>query len=102
MGRYLFTVDSPPAGFKIARLFRMVQYIRRFDLSRAALPVEDYENALDVLATEPSLPKDANAIIGIKVSSSILADSKGAYLYLVYIGTPAKITDISKEDNSDG
>nr|SHO06821.1 Putative uncharacterized protein [Moritella viscosa] len=46
----------------------------------------EYQEAMDLLAR--SAPSDANAIIGIKATSSTQQFSNGTFLYLTYIGTP--------------
>ncbi|MDH0342159.1 hypothetical protein [Chromobacterium haemolyticum] len=92
MERYLLTIETPPAGYEISKVFSMVQYTKGIRISETGLREEDCQDALDVLAS--SVPAEANALIGIKMTSTTLATAKGAYLYLTYIGTPAIIREI--------
>lgn len=89
MERYLLTIETPPAGYEISKVFTLVQYTKRINITEAGLRGEDCQDALDVLAS--AAPAEANAIIGIKMTSTTLATEKASYLYLTYIGTPAVI-----------
>ncbi|SHO20321.1 Putative uncharacterized protein [Moritella viscosa] len=52
----------------------------------------EYQEAMDLLAQ--SAPSGANAIIGIKVASSIQKFPNGTFLHLTYIGTPITYEEI--------
>lgn len=71
----------------------MVQITRAIEVSHKGLirgflerNRNEYQEAINVLAA--SAPPEANAIIGIKATSSAQKFSNGTYLYITYIGTP--------------
>lgn len=89
MDRYLLTIETPPAGYEITKVFTLVQYTKRIKITESGLRGDDCQDALDVLAA--SAPEEANAIIGIKMTSTAFDTGKASYLCLTYIGTPAII-----------
>ncbi|WP_201772802.1 hypothetical protein [Endozoicomonas numazuensis] len=84
----LSSTETLPEGCAIKEMYHMVQLTRTVEISNKDLlrkilerNKNEYKEALDALAK--LAPSDANAIIGIKVSSSTQQFSNGTFLYLV-------------------
>ena len=92
VSRVLLTTDSAPDGWKIERILTMIQLTTRIKVTDSGLRSEECQEALDMLAD--SAPDEANAVIGIRVTSSTLTIEDTVYLYLTYIGTPAIIVEL--------
>ena|SRR5690554_1510121 len=89
----LLSTETLPENCEITEMYSMVQVTRAVEVSKKGLmrgfmerDRNEYQEAIDQLAA--AAPSDANAVIGIKVSSSAQNFSNGTYLYLTYIGTP--------------
>jgi regulator of nucleoside diphosphate kinase len=89
----LLTTESLPIGLEIKEMFSMVQITKPVEISskgviRGLLEAKknEYQEALEMLAQVA--PSNANAIVGIKVTTSTQSFSNGTFLYITYIGTP--------------
>lgn len=89
----LLSTETLPENCSIKEMYPMVQLTRAIEVSSKGLirgfldrDRNEYQEALDQLAS--CAPPDANAIIGIKATSSTQQFKDGIYLYLTYIGTP--------------
>lgn len=89
----LLSTDTLPSDYVIKEMFSMIQITKSIEVSNKGVlrgflerDRNEYQEALDLLAS--SAPSEANAIIGINVSSSTQQFSNGTFLYLTYIGTP--------------
>ena len=89
----LLTTDVLPPNYEIAEMFSMVQITKTIEVSSKGLirgflerNRNEYQEALDYLAE--CSPAEANAIIGIKATSSTQQFNNGTFMYLTYIGTP--------------
>lgn len=89
----LLSTETLPTNCEIKEMYSMVQITRSIEVSSKSLlrgllekDRNEYQEAIDQLAE--CAPSDANAIIGIKVTSSTQQFSNGTFMYLTYIGTP--------------
>jgi uncharacterized protein YbjQ (UPF0145 family) len=89
----LLTTSSLPEGFVIKEAFTMVLINKAIEVSNKGIirsllekNQNEYQEALDFLASQA--PKEANAIIGIQISTSTHQFSNGTFLYLTAVGTP--------------
>lgn len=90
---HLLTVEVAPAGYQISQVFTLIQYTKRVSMTDAGARAAECQEALNVLSQ--SVPEGANAVIGVRVTSTAVAAGEGIYLYLTYTGTPARIEPIS-------
>jgi regulator of nucleoside diphosphate kinase len=93
MEMLLLSTEVLPSNCEIKEMYSMVQITRAIEISNKSLlrnifekNTNEYQEAINQLAA--SAPSDANAIIGIKATSSTQQFSNGTFLYLTYIGTP--------------
>ena len=89
----LLTTSSLPEGFVVKEVFTMVLVNKTIEVSSKGVlrglferNRNEYQEALDFLASQA--PNEANAIIGIQVSTSTQQFSNGTFLYLTAVGTP--------------
>ena len=89
----LLTTDHIPGGHEITFAYSMIETTLTIQISEKNLIKtllernrNEHQEALDLLAAQA--PTDANAIVGIKVSTAAQAFGNGVFLYLTYIGTP--------------
>jgi uncharacterized protein YbjQ (UPF0145 family) len=89
----LLTTQTLPEGLIVKEAFSLVLINQAIEVSskgfiRGLLEKKrnEYQEALDYLASQA--PKEANAIIGIQVSTSTQQFSNGTFLYLTAVGTP--------------
>ncbi len=89
----LLSTEVLPSNCEIKQMYHLVQITRAIEISKKGLlrsifekNTNEYQEAVNQLAD--SAPSDANAIIGIKVTSSTQQFGDGTFLYLTYIGTP--------------
>ena len=89
----LLSTETLLANCEIIEMYSMIQITRSIEVSNKGLirgflerNKNEYQEALDQLAE--CAPSGANAIIGIKATSSTQQFSNGTYMYLTYIGTP--------------
>ncbi len=95
----LLTIETLPADCRLLSLYPMIQITHQIEISAkdwvrslTERPSDGYQEACDLLVA--SAPKEANAIIGIRVATSTQAFGNGTFLYLTYIGTPALIEGV--------
>lgn len=93
----LLTTEVLPESCKIIEMYTMVQITKPVEISykgilRRLLEKDKNEDkeALDLLVS--LVPSEANAIIGIRATSSTQQFSDRTFLYLTYIGTPITYT----------
>ena len=105
MSVYLFSTDVLPVGMEVKQMFPLVQYTAQIEISKKTLIKSiadrnrnEYQEAIDALMA--CAPDDANAIIGIQVSTAAQGFNNGSYLYITYIGTPAIIGDIDSDSTA--
>lgn len=89
----LLTTQSLPEGVFIEEAFNMVLINKAIEVSSKGVirgllerNRNEYQEAIDFLVNQA--PSEANAIIGIQVSTSTQQFSNGTYLYLTAVGTP--------------
>ena len=102
MGVILFSTDQVPQGMEVKRLFSAVQMTGVIQISQKSLlkgllergrnETEEMMQQLRNLA-----PSEANAIIGIQVSTAAQHFNNGTFLYVTYLGTPAILGDVEDE-----
>lgn len=91
--KYLLTIEGAPVGHQVDRVFTLIQITKqvKMEARKSALQMQD---ALDELGN--AAPTEANAVIGIRVSSAAVEIEGVPYLYFTYIGTPAVISPIEE------
>ena len=89
----LLTTSSLPEGFIFKEAFSMILINKTIEVSNKGIirglmekSRNEYQEALDFLVSQA--PEEANAIIGIQISTSTQQFSNGTFLYLTAIGTP--------------
>lgn len=89
----LLTTDTIPSNLEIIEMYSMVQFNKTIEISSKGLlrgirerKRNEHQEALDSLVS--LAPPNANAIIGIRVTSSAQSFNNGTFLYFTYIGTP--------------
>ncbi|WP_411878468.1 hypothetical protein [Polaromonas sp. YR568] len=82
-----------PGELEITFVYSMIEVTYRTQISQKGVIKafldrnrNEHQEALALLARQA--PADANAIVGIKVSSAAQDFGSEAFLYLTYIGTP--------------
>ncbi len=100
MSATLYTLQTPPEGFKCTQIFPMIQITRQIKISQVGLlealtsnTKNPYQEALDALAA--CAPEEANAILGVQLSTATQHFNNGTFLYLSYIGTPVTMEAIA-------
>jgi regulator of nucleoside diphosphate kinase len=96
MSKLILTTDSLPEGMAIAEVYTMIQFTGTVEISDRGVVVglferkrTDYQDIIDNFSA--SSPADANAIIGVQVSTSTQAFKEVTYLYITYVGTPVTL-----------
>jgi len=99
MNKILFSTDQMPSGMEVKQIFSMIQVTGTIEISKKGLlrgifekNKNEYQEVMDNLIN--NAPDEANAIIGVQVSTAAQAFGNGSFLYVTYIGTPAIIGDI--------
>lgn len=99
MSKILFSTDQMPAGMEVKQIYSMIQVTGTVEISSKGLlrgilekNKNEYQEVMDRLIN--SAPDEANAIIGVQVSTAAQGFNNGSFLYVTYIGTPAIIGDI--------
>lgn len=94
----LLTVPSLPEGCTVTQAFSMILANKTIEISnkgliRGALERNrnEYEEAIEFF--KGLAPSEANAIIGVQISSSTQQFSNGTFLYLTMVGTPVIYAD---------
>jgi regulator of nucleoside diphosphate kinase len=98
MSKLLLTTDKLPEGMVVAEVFNMVQFTGTVELSERGIVVglferkrTEYQDIVDAFSA--SAPNEANAIIGVQMSTSTQAFSDTTYLYITYVGTPVVLVN---------
>jgi len=98
MSKLLLTTDKLPAGMAISEVFNMVQFTGTVEISERGVVVglferkrTEYQDIIDAFSA--SAPNEANAIMGVQVSTSTQAFSDTTYLYITYVGTPVVLVN---------
>lgn len=98
MNKFLFTTDKLPDNKTIKEIFSIVQYTGAVEVSNKGIirgylekNRNEYQEVMDAFIN--SAPTEANAIIGVQVSTTSQSFKNGTFLYLTYTGTPAIIGD---------
>lgn len=94
------TTNTVPANFEVKTMFDLVLITLSIEVSDKGLirnliekKRNDYEEAIAQLIK--LAPADANAIIGVQVSTATQQFSNGVFLALTLIGTPVYIEEQS-------
>ena len=89
----LLTTQTLPEGMIVKEAFSMILANKAIEISNKGLirgllerNRNEYNEALDFFIG--LAPQEANAIIGMQVSSSTQHFSNGTFLYLTMVGTP--------------
>lgn len=96
MERHLLTVESAPAGYEVRELFTLIQFTKRLRVTEAGASAAECQEALDVLSA--AAPEHANAVLGVRLTSTAVVVGGEVYLYLTYLGTPARIVEKDAAD----
>ncbi|MBT1451808.1 hypothetical protein KJ365_13025 [Glaciecola sp. XM2] len=93
MSKLILTTQQPPESMAVVEVFDMVQFTGTVEISERAVVVglyerkrTEYQDIVDAFSA--SAPAEANAILGVQVSTSTQAFKDVTYLYITYIGTP--------------
>lgn len=99
METMLFSTDQMPAGMEIKQIYSMIQATGTVEISKKNFirgllekNKNEYQEIMDSFIS--FAPEEANAIIGIQLSTAAQNFNNGSFLYVTYIGTPAIIGDI--------
>jgi regulator of nucleoside diphosphate kinase len=89
----LITTDTLPKGVVMKEAFSMILTNKTIELSKKGLirgvlerNRNEYDEALEFFVAQA--PREANAIVGIQVSTSTQQFSNGVFLYMTMVGTP--------------
>ena len=101
MEKILFSTDQMPAGMEVKQIYSMVQVTGTVEISNKGIVRgflernnNEYQKVMDKLISYA--PSEANAIIGVQISTAAQAFNNATYLYVTYIGTPATIGDVEE------
>nr|WP_298167028.1 hypothetical protein [uncultured Pseudomonas sp.] len=94
MTKLLLTTENLPEGIVVKEIFGMIQITGTVEVSNKGVirgllerKKNEYQEVVDAFIR--SAPSEANAIIGVQISTSAQNFSNGTFLYVTYIGTPA-------------
>lgn len=94
MTKLILTTDVLPDGVVVKEVFSMIQLTGTVEVSSKGLirgllekNKNEYQEIIDSFVR--SAPTEANAIIGVQISTSAQSFNNGTFLYVTYIGTPA-------------
>lgn len=89
----LMLTTSLPAHLKLVKSFPMIWSVSQVEISNKGLLKKvlqgagnEYQEAFDALNGQ--VPAEANAVVGIQVSTTSQEFSNGTFLYVTLIGTP--------------
>ena len=89
------TTDQIPMPHIIENYWGIIEFTAQIEISKKGLIREiidrnknEHQIAYDMFLE--SMPKEANGVIGVKVSTSAQQFNDGTFLYITYIGTPVK------------
>ena len=87
-----------PAGMKVKQIYPMIQFTDTVEISNKGLirglrerDKNEYQEIMDRFISYA--PQEANAIIGVQISTAAQSFNNGSFLYVTYIGTPAIIAE---------
>lgn len=96
---HLSTLTVPPAGMEVAADYGLVFRMHAIEISDKGLirsiaerDRNPYQEALDIFAA--GAPTQANAIMGMQVTSSTQQMKEATYIYYTFTGTAVKLQDI--------
>lgn len=99
MEKTLFTTDNLPEGIVVKEVFGMIQITGTVEVSNKGMirglferKRNEYQEVIDAFVD--TAPTEANAILGVQISTSSQSFNNGTFLYVTYIGTPAIIENI--------
>ncbi len=88
-----------PEGMEVKTIYPMIQYTGQVEISQKGLLKQiieknrnEYQEIMDGFVG--TAPAEANAIIGVQVSTTSESFKDGSFLYVTYIGSPAIISEI--------
>ncbi|UOD28813.1 hypothetical protein INH39_25730 [Massilia violaceinigra] len=90
----LLTTDAHPEGLQPLETFSMILVNKTVEISSKGLrglfgaQKNEYQEAIDSLTH--IAPDNANAIVGIKISTAAQNFNNGTFLYLTIVGTPVR------------
>ena len=98
MSKTLFTTENLPKGCVVKETFGMIQVTGMVEVSNKGMirgllerKKNEYQDVIDSFVD--SAPVEANAILGVQISTSSQQFSNGTFLYVTYMGTPAIIEE---------
>ncbi|MHB8292379.1 MAG: hypothetical protein ACYDB5_10710 [bacterium] len=91
----MVTTDKIPMPHIIENYWSMIEFTAQIEISKKGLIrklIEGEKNEHEIAYSSflESMPKEANGVIGVKVSTSAQQFNNGTFLYITYIGTPIK------------
>ena len=96
MSKLILNGHVPPPSMAVAEMYSMIQFTGTIELSDRGVVVgmferkrTEYQDIIDNFAA--SAPSDANAIMGVQVSTATQSFDNVTYLYMTYIGTPVML-----------
>lgn len=99
MADILTTTDRFPTGMEIKAVYGMIQVTGSIEISKKGVirQLKDrkrdyYQELLDQFAA--AAHEEANAIIGVQLSTAVAAFNNGTFLMMTYTGTPALIGEV--------
>jgi regulator of nucleoside diphosphate kinase len=94
MTKLLITTENLPEGIVVKEIFGMIQITGTVEVSNKGVirgllerNKNEYQEVIDAFIR--SAPSEANAIIGVQISTAVQNFNNGTFLYVTYIGTPA-------------
>lgn len=94
MEKILYTTENLPEGTVVQQVFGMIQFTGAVEVSKKGMlrgflerKRNEYQEVVDAFVS--AAPEEANAILGVQVSTSTQQFSNGTFMYITYTGTPA-------------
>ncbi len=98
MKKYIFTTENLPENIIVKELFGMVQTTGIVEISKKGFirgliegKKNEYQKVINAFVN--NCPNEANAILGVQISTSSQQFNNGTFIYVTYIGTPAIIEE---------
>ncbi len=92
-----------PAGMEVKKTYSMIQFTGTVEISNKGLirglidrNRNEYQEIMDRFIGYA--PREANAIIGVQISTAAQGFNNGSFLFVTYIGTPAIIGDMENSE----
>lgn len=95
----ILTTEAMPVGLEVAQVFAMIEVTAPIRISAKGLiesliarkDGNQHQGTIDAFEAQARLNyPTANMIIGVKVTSAVFQAQNGTFLYLTYIGNPAR------------